>query len=168
MMAGMASDQEFDHVLLAVLRALDRREALYVLVGGAAMILQGLSRMTLDVDLFIPVDVANLERVKDGLRDVFADPAIDEISAADLSGDFAVVRYGPPEVDLVIDLMTRVGEAFRFEDLEYEDLDVGGVRARVATPRTLFRMKKGTLRPKDLADAEALRQRFEGSEEPWE
>jgi hypothetical protein len=34
------------------------------------------------------------------------------------------------------------------------------VRVRLATPRTLYRMKKGTARLIDRADAEALRRRF--------
>jgi hypothetical protein len=34
------------------------------------------------------------------------------------------------------------------------------MKVNVATPRTLYLMKKGTVRPKDWADAEALRRRF--------
>jgi hypothetical protein len=35
-----------------------------------------------------------------------------------------------------------------------------GLQVSVASPKTLFRMKKGTIRPKDWGDAEALRRRF--------
>lgn len=35
-----------------------------------------------------------------------------------------------------------------------------GVRARVATPRMLYRMKKDTVRPQDRLDAETIRARF--------
>ena len=37
---------------------------------------------------------------------------------------------------------------------------VEGVPVRVATPATLYRMKKDTLRPIDRADAAALREKF--------
>ena len=37
---------------------------------------------------------------------------------------------------------------------------VEGVRARVATPRMLYRMKKDTVRPQDRLDAETIRARF--------
>jgi len=37
---------------------------------------------------------------------------------------------------------------------------VEGVRARVATPRMLYRMKRDTIRPQDRMDAETIRQRF--------
>ena len=53
----------------------------------------------------------------------------------------------------------------QFEDLESEEFVVEGVRARVATPRTLYRMKKDTVRPQDRLDAQALRERFDLPEE---
>lgn len=40
-----------------------------------------------------------------------------------------------------------------------------GVSVRVATPRTLYRMKKDTVRPQDRLDAAALLQRFGPLEE---
>jgi hypothetical protein len=55
--------------------------------GGLARspeVLHRLARATADVDLFVRPDAANVERLKDALRAVFADPSINEISAADL------------------------------------------------------------------------------------
>lgn len=40
-----------------------------------------------------------------------------------------------------------------------------GVRAHVATPRMLCRMKKETVRPRDRMDAERIRERFGLKEE---
>jgi hypothetical protein len=59
-----------------------------------------------------------------------------------------------------MDILSRLGEAFRFEDLEAEEVIVDGVRARVATPRMLYRMKKDTVRPQDRMDADRIRLRF--------
>jgi hypothetical protein len=58
-----------------------------------------------------------------------------------------------------IDILARLGEAFRYADLECEVLRVEGVTVRVATPRTLYRMKKDTVRPQDRLDAEVLKER---------
>lgn len=41
-----------------------------------------------------------------------------------------------------------------------EWVERGGVRARVATPRMLYRMKRGTVRPIDRADAADLKAKF--------
>ena len=40
-----------------------------------------------------------------------------------------------------------------------------GLPVSVASPRTLHRMKKDTVRPKDWGDAEAIRRRFNLEEE---
>jgi hypothetical protein len=65
-----------------------------------------------------------------------------------------------PERTFYIDIPTRPGEAFRYEDVTSLRLDFGGVTVSVATPEILYRMKKDTVRPKDWGDAEALRRRF--------
>jgi hypothetical protein len=57
-------------------------------------------------------------------------------------------------------MVTRLGEAFRFEDLEAQTQDFDGVPVSVATPKTLYRMKKDTVRLRDRADAETLKRRF--------
>ena len=49
--------------------------------------------------------------------------------------------------------MTRLGEAFSYGDLEYQILDFSGIKIRIATPKTLFLMKKDTVRPQDKMDA---------------
>ncbi len=65
----------------------------------------------------------------------------------------------------MIDLLSHLGSAFAFEDLEAETVSLEGVPVRVATPATLYRMKKGTDRPIDRADAAALREKFRLLEE---
>jgi hypothetical protein len=150
---------------LAVLAALEREQVEYVLVGGLALGVHGLVRATRDIDLFVRPTGDNVARLRAALRHVFDDPSIDEIVAEDLAGAYPVVRYGPPDEDFVIDVMGRIGEAFAFDDLDSEHRTVGGTSVRVATPRTLYRMKAHTLRPQDRADAEALRRRFFPDEE---
>mgnify|MGYP003576340328 CR=1 FL=1 len=86
---------------------------------------------------------------------------LEEITADDLCGEYPAVRYGPPAGALYLDILTRLGEATSFSDLEVEEIEIDGVRVRVATPRTLYRMKKDTVRPIDHADAAALRAAFE-------
>lgn len=62
--------------------------------------------------------------------------------------------------------MTRLGEAFRYEDIEAERLPFEDLTVSVVTPRMLYRiMKKDTVRLKDRADAEALRKRFQIGED---
>jgi hypothetical protein len=148
-----------------VLAEFERHQVDYVVFGAVAVNLQGLARATEDLDVFIAPRRENVERLKSALRAVFDDPNIDEISADDLLGEYPAVQYIPPQGGFHVDILTKLGEAFRFEDLESEKVDLGGVWVTVATPATLYRMKKGTIRPKDWGDAEALRRRFRLPEE---
>jgi hypothetical protein len=118
-----------------------------------------LARATADLDLFVRPDPENVERLKTALRGVFPDPNIDDIAAADLCGAYPAVRYVSPD-GFNFDILTRLGDAFRYADLEIEEKTIGDVQVRVVTPRTLWRMKKGTVRQTDRYDAAVLAERF--------
>lgn len=150
---------------LRVIASLNDAGVDYVVVGGVAMNLHGLVRATEDLDVFVRPDPENIDRLRRALRAVWNDPSIEEITAEDLCGDYPAVRYGPPEGSFYLDILTRLGEATSFADLEVEVRDAQGVQARVATPGTLYRMKKNTVRPIDRADAAALRAAFDLEDE---
>jgi len=146
--------------LLQVLAAFVRHEVEYVLVGAAALNLHGVIRGTEDADVFVKPTRENIERLRKALDSVYHDPLIDQITADDLLGDYPAVRYYPPTGGLFFDFLTRLGDAFTWDDLEYEEQNVKETPVRVATPATLFRMKKDTARLQDRADAERLREEF--------
>lgn len=145
--------------LRSVFLALNEAGVDYAVFGAVALGLHGLARATADLDLFIRPDADNVERLKTALRRVFADPHIDEITAVDLCGEYPAVRYVPPE-GFSFDILTRLGEAFRYSDLDFEVKTFEDVPVRVVTPRTLWLMKKGTVRPTDRYDADVLAERF--------
>jgi hypothetical protein len=150
---------ELDEVM-KVLAAFERERVEYVLVGGVAVNFHGLIRATEDLDVFVRPTAENVARLRDALKSVYDDPSIDEISEVDLAGDYPAVRYYPPSGDLFLDIVSRLGEFARYEDLEVQEIDSGGIKVRVATPKTLYWLKKGTVRDIDRFDAEALRQKF--------
>ncbi len=150
---------DFEKVL-QLLRELHHHEVDYVLVGAVALGANGIVRATHDVDLFVRPTADNVGRLRAALRAVWDDPAIDEITAEDLAGEFPAIQYVPPQDELSVDILARLGEAFRFEDIESHRVEMAGVPVIVATPRMLYRMKKDTVRPQDHADAAALREKF--------
>ena len=151
-------DMDYEEVL-KLFRALVARRVEYVIVGAIALGLHGLVRATTDLDLFVRPTEENVNRLREALFDVWQDPAISEINAAELAGEIPVVRYSPTD-DLTVDLIARLGEAFAFDQIEWQEVEAGGVTVRVATPRMLLRMKKDTVRPIDARDAYELRERF--------
>jgi len=162
---GYATDVDRDEIM-RVLRAFEAAGLEYVLIGAAAMGFHGLVRATEDLDLFIRATAENIEKLRAAFRAVYeGDPHINDISAADLLGDYPSVRYVPPSGNLYFDVMTRLGEVASFETIEAEVKEEDGTHIRVATPAALYRMKKGTIRAQDQVDAAALRERFKLKEE---
>lgn len=146
---------------MGVLAALNEAGVAYVVIGGVALNMHGLLRATEDLDLFVEPTAENVERLKAALRARWDDPSIDEIDAEELCGDYPAVRYGPPRGQLYLDILTRLGEFARYEDIEWQTIVADGTPVRVATPRTLHWMKKGTVRALDHADAARLAAAFD-------
>ncbi len=149
-----------------ILEALASEGVQYVLVGSMAMAAQGLVRATRDMDFFVAPDPENVERLRRALRSVFGpDPNLEQITSEDLAGEYPAIEYVPPHGAYSLDILARLGEAFRYDQLEFEDMLVDGFHVRVATPRMLWRMKRDTVRPRDRVDAEAIRERFDLGED---
>jgi hypothetical protein len=152
--------------IIRILRAFESAELEYVLIGAAAMGFHGLVRATEDLDIFIKATAENVERLRVALRGVYVDdPHIDEISTADLLGDYPAIRYYPPTGDLYFDVLTRLSEAASFETVDSETKEIQGIKVKVATPLALYRLKRGTIRTQDQLDAALLRERFNFSDE---
>ena len=152
--------------IIRVLRAFETAGLEYVLIGAAALGFHGLVRATEDLDLVIRATPENVEKLRAALREAYeGDPHIDEISSADLLGEYPAVRYYPPSGDLYFDVLARLGDAASFETVESEIKEIQGTRVRVATPAALYHLKKGTIRAIDHQDAAALRERFDLKDE---
>ena len=143
----------------ALLAALRDEKVDYVLVGALAMDVLGIGRLTEDIDIFVRPTPDNVDRLRRALRRVWQDPSIDEITAADLAGDYPAVQYVAPD-GTPIDILSRLGEAFAFADIQATVHLYGDVEVRVATAETLYRMKRDTVRLQDKADAQALKEKF--------
>ena len=138
--------QEF----LKVLKAMDNEGVDYILIGGFAVILHGLPRLTMDMKFFIQMLEENVQKLRKALYSIFSDSDIDEITFDELA-KYPVIRYGTPN-GFHIDIMAQLGEAATYEDLEYEVMEVQGQKIRVATAETLLKLKEGSIRPEDKGD----------------
>lgn len=136
---------------LKVLEAIGREGVDYILIGGFAVIMHGMPRLTQDLDIFVKMTPGNIGKLRKALNSVFKDESINEITIEELE-QYSVIRYGSPD-GFYIDIMARLGEAATYDDLEYEILEMEGVSIKIATPETLFNLKKDTVRPEDKRDA---------------
>jgi hypothetical protein len=153
-------DMDFEKALL-LLQALDDYKVDYILVGALGMTVHGIVRATQDVDLFVRPLEDNIASLREALKSLFPeDGSISEITAEDLAGEYPAIQYNSPDGSLQIDILSKLGDAFSFEDLQFEEKYYEGVRVLVATPETLYKMKKDTVRLQDRADAEKIKEIF--------
>ena len=152
----------------AILAALVHEHVEFVVIGSMAMAAQGLPRATHDLDLFVSPKIENLEAVKRALRGLFDDPSVDQIDPRGAGRGLPGRGIYPPHGHYSMDILTRLGEAFTWQDLaaNCDEIELGDLLAcGLATPKMLYLMKKDTVRPQDRADAARIRDAFDLEDE---
>ncbi len=133
--------------VVRICRALNESGALYLLIGGFAVIAHGAGRFTKDIDFLVDDAPDNVARLKRGLS-VLADNAAADVADDDLQRH-VVVRVAD---EVVVDLMGRAcGISYAEAVRDAETLVREGVSIRLASPATLIRTKD-TRRPQDALD----------------
>jgi len=137
----------------------------YVLIGGLAVTLHGYQRVTMDVDVVLSMDDANLAKFVNsataaGLRPVLPIP-LDALRDASLidqwhreKGVLAFALRSPDTIAAMIDILVR--PVVPFEELKRNAVvkRVGPLSIPVAGIDDLIRLKTGTGRTKDVLDIE--------------
>jgi len=150
----MQNDNLFNR-FLEVIDSLEREEVEYILIGGFAVVLYGMPRFTQDLDLFIKAKEENIAKLHKALYSVFNDKSVYEITNTELE-NYAVIRYGS-EDGFYIDVISKIGDAFSFEDLKYNEMEIENHRIKIATVDTLYKLKEKTYRAIDQNDLAFLK-----------
>jgi hypothetical protein len=140
----------------------------FVLVGGLAVALRGYSRFTLDVDVVLAMDEANLRRFIGAATEAGLHPTIpvplESLVQPELieqwykeKGMIAFSLRSREAIATVLDVLVRPVIPFAELRKGATLLDVGTVQVHVASIEHLISMKTGTGRGKDQIDIEELR-----------
>jgi len=153
---------------LELFKALQDDGVRYVVIGGLAVNLHGVSRLTMDVDLIIALDDENLSRFGKAAQRLGLKPVV-PATLTDL-GDAAKVRSWieekhmlafalrpPGRADPTIDLLMQPSVPFADAYARRVEKDLGRVRVPIACVDDLIALKTGTGRVKDESDISALR-----------
>jgi hypothetical protein len=141
-----------DNRALRVCRLLNAHRVRYLVAGGVAANLHGSVRATKDVDVLVPVDRANMQRLLDALAELPWRVAA-ELDAEELLRKPVTIVGDDPRVDVL-----TLAWSVRFDDAwpRRRSRVIRGVRVPFLSLEDL-RASKQTGRPSDLADLEALR-----------
>lgn len=134
---------------LNLIRAFNDQGVDYALIGGFAMIVYGYNRYASDAEIFVRGGEENISKLRAALKKLYDDEAIDEITGEEIR-DYQVVRYGAKD-GFSIDIIEKLGEK-SIDDLEIRKEIFSGIEVRIASPETIYELKKVTGRPIDESD----------------
>ncbi len=137
-----------------VLAALSRADVRFIVVGGWAVAYAGFERLTLDLNLLVDREPANLRTLLDVLTRL-GDGAAAELAPEDFPLEEGAVRIAETLVFDLFVLMSGQTYADLLPQTALHDVDREPVRFLNADG--LIALKSESLRPKDRLDAEALR-----------
>lgn len=135
------------------LRLLQAHEVDYMIVGGYAVAFHGFPRFTKDIDIFLDLSAANIDRVCQVLVEFgFQEKSVPR-EALETSGNVVAIGVPPVRIDLVnhIDGVTFVQARTNTVRGKYGRVDVTFIGLQ-----DLIRNKSSTPRAKDKADVEEL------------
>ena len=153
---------------LELFRVLEKEGVRYLVVGGVAVNLHGAERMTMDIDLMLGLDPANLARFLKAARALGLKPAVLPVTLEHLCDAptvegwirdkhmLALQLRGPelhaPSVDILVKPVVPFDDAYgRRVPVLMEDVTIS-----VIAPQDLIALKSGTGREVDAADIRAL------------
>jgi predicted nucleotidyltransferase len=137
------------------IKALNKNEVEYMVVGGYSVILYGYSRTTGDLDIWVNKTPSNYKKLVAAFNE-FGLPVFDMTEENFLSNPaFDVFSFGRAPVS--VDILTHVKGLEFHESFEHAKfLNVEGIEVRLIDFRDLILAKKAAGRHKDLDDLENL------------
>lgn len=149
-------------------RALDRDEVRYLLIGGLAINIYGVERATMDIDLMLALDAANLQRFLRTAESLGLQPTL-PVKLADLADQsrlrdwidnkhmLAFALRPPVPSAPTVDILVQPKISFEEAHARRIEKDLGGFKLALASLDDLIALKTDTGRPHDVSDIEALR-----------
>jgi hypothetical protein len=151
-----------------IFKQLNRRHIDYTVVGGVALVMHGVVRLTADLDLMLYLDEKNLNKFIDLMGELGYKPRV-PVKARDLA-DPAKRAYWRQEKNMEVFSFYHPRQAislidvFISEPLPYKEIKsravhmkIGNLSVPVVSKEDLIKLKKIAGRPQDLEDINALR-----------
>lgn len=133
--------------LLKILKSLNENDVPYILIGGYALFIHGYHRATEDIELLIPKNIKNTQRIKKALS------ILKDQESLNLPDEWFEEGENIRLADeVVVDLLfNAAGESFESLKDNIEILDVEGVKVVTLDLEGILKTKSGQ-REKDIVD----------------
>ena len=139
-----------------ILAQLAKSDQSFLVVGGAALVLHGIPRTTMDIDIYLPADSQSIAKLLSLLTDELGlSPKVEATETLMAHPEFLCGQWLPfsiPEGPDIIDVyLCRPGEFYTLLE-SAEQIELNDKEIYVAHIDTLRDMKEKCGRPIDLAD----------------
>lgn len=142
----------FEEALLTIARVLETSAVPYMVIGGVANLFWGVPRTTLDLDITIWVEDADIPRFIQRLRGVLRLLPDDPVAFVQETRILPMETKEGFRVDLIFGVLPFEETAIRRARL----MSVVGERVRVCTPEDLIILKIVSDRPRDREDVAGI------------
>ena len=154
-------------VYFDLFQAFEERDLDYVVIGGVALVMHGVVRMTADLDLMVALTPENLRKLVDVMARLGYRPRIPEPAEAlldqrkrqewrDEKHMEAFSFYAPRQPLALIDIMINEPLDYRTMHANAVRMELRGLSIPVAAIDDLIVLKRQAGRPQDLEDIRAL------------
>ena len=161
-----------------IFRTLNAKKVNYVVVGGVALVLHGVVRLTAGLDLIVRLETKNLTKFISVIKGLGYRPKV-PVKAEEFidnekretwrkeKGMQVLSFYHPKKPAPLLDVF--VNEPIDYETLadEKEVIQAGSIKIPVVSRRHLIALKKISGRPQDIADINALKEVMNIEKKEW-
>lgn len=159
--------------LLEIVNVLNAKGVEYIIAGGVAVVLQGVERLTMDLDAAVSLDKENIENFLAAMKELKLQPRLP--LPADSLLDSEKIRIMCEEKNALVftfidpNSPIRQVDFFLSKELSYEalkndfeEMDLEGIKIKVLTKQKLVELKLrvNPMRDKDMTDIKELQKRI--------
>ena len=152
---------------LELFAALDRHKVDYLLIGGLAVSLHGVERATMDVDITVAMNPANLAALINAAKELKLTPVLpvplESLSNVELLRDWHAQRHleafalrTPELAGVTIDVLLFPPVEFAGMTARAVEFEIAGTAIKVVSIDDLIALKSAVGRPIDISDVEHL------------
>ncbi len=136
--------------ILKIIEQLEKEQVDFIIIDELALILNGMPRTCDCLSIIVNMTKNNINNLRNALMILFKSKLIKKITNKQFK-KYKTIRYISPEKD-VIDLISLFENTFTYDNTEYYEMELEGIKVKVATPKSLIEMKSNTYREKDKLD----------------
>ena len=159
--------------LLEIVNVLNAKGVKYIIAGGVAVVLQGVERLTMDLDAAVSLEKENIEKFLAAMKELKLEPRLPV--PADSLLDSEKIRIMCEEKNALVFTFIDPNSPIRQVDFflskelsyealkdDYEEMDLGGTKIKVLTKQKLVELKLrvNPMRDKDMTDIKELQKRI--------